>query len=107
MIPLVEIPEIVQHYAPFFATVFSGEAFTQFQRYLSGLLVSENKTGEGINRLFVIEVRNQSSLNRGLNESPFSVAAVNRARLGLLESLAGTALKAKGVLSLDDPLLTH
>jgi hypothetical protein len=24
-----------------------------------------------------------------------------------LESLAGTALKAKGVLSLDDPLLTH
>jgi hypothetical protein len=26
MIPLVEIPDIVQHYAPFFASVFSPEA---------------------------------------------------------------------------------
>jgi len=107
MLPLVEIPDIVQHYAPFFASVFSPEAFAQFQRYVSGLIVSENKTVDGINRLFVIDVRNQSSLNRWLNESPFSVAALNRCRLALLGSLAGTALKAKGVLSLDDTLLTH
>jgi hypothetical protein len=106
MIPLVEIPEIVQHYAPFFASVFSAEAFAQFQRYLSGLLVSENKTVEGINRIFVIDVRNQSSLNRWLGASPFAVAEVNRARLELWASLAGTALKAKGVLSLEDTLLT-
>jgi hypothetical protein len=42
----------------------SPEAFTQFQRYVSGLIVSENKTVEGINRIFVIDVRHQSSLNR-------------------------------------------
>ena len=107
MVPLVEIPDIVQHYAPFFAPVFSPQAFEQFQRYISGLIVSENKTVDGINRLFVLDVRNQSSLNRLLNESPFSVGALNQARLALLQSLPGTEMKPKGVLSLDDTLLTH
>jgi hypothetical protein len=64
MLPLVELPEIVRHDAPWFASVFSPEAFAQFQRYISGLILSENKTVEGINRIFVIDVRNQSSLNR-------------------------------------------
>jgi hypothetical protein len=107
MLPLVEIPALVRHYAPFFATVFSPDALTQFQRYVSGLIVSENKTVDGINRLFVLAVRNQSSLNRWLTESPFSVDALNQARLALLASLAGTQLKPQGVLSLDDTLLTH
>lgn len=74
MIPLVELPTIVEHYAPFYAQVFSPEALLQFERYVSGLLVSENKTVEGINRLCVFENRNQSSLNRLLTASPFSLA---------------------------------
>ena len=53
MLPLVDFPELVQHYAPFFEDVFSEAAFVEFQRYISGLIVSENKTVEGINRLFV------------------------------------------------------
>ena len=107
MLPLVEIPELVRHYAPWFASVFSPEAFAQFQRYVSGLILSENKTVDGINRMFVIDGRNQSSLNRLLTESPFSVEALNQARLRLLSSLAGTHMKPKGILSVDDTLLTH
>ena len=107
MLPLVEIPEIVRHYAPFFTSVFSAEAFEQFQRYVSGLIVSENKTVDGINRIFVIDVRHQSSLNRLLTESPFSVDALNEARLALLSHLAGTRMETRGVLSIDDTLLTH
>jgi hypothetical protein len=107
MLPLVEIPEIVRHYTPFFKSVFSPEALVQFQRYVSGLIVSQNKTVEGINRLFVIDVRNQSSLNRLLCESPFCVEMLNRARLSLLWSHPGTMIKPKGVLSVDDTLLTH
>ena len=107
MIPLVEIPELVRHYAPFFESVFSEEAFCQFQRYISGLIVSDNKTVDGINRIFVKEVRHQSSLNRPLSESPFSIEDLHRARLNMLESLPGTQFKPKGVLSLDDTLLTH
>jgi hypothetical protein len=107
MFPLVEIPDIVQHYAPFFASVFSPKALQQFQRYLSGLIVSENKTVDGIKRLFVLDVRNQSSLNRLLTESPFSVHALNQARLAFLQNLPGTEMKLKGVLSLDETLLSH
>ena len=107
MYPLVEYPELVKHYAHFFEEVFSAEAFIEFERYISGLIVSENKTVEGINRLFVNESRNQSSLNRLLTESPFSLEELNEARLRMLASLAGTAIKPKGVLGVDDTLLIH
>jgi hypothetical protein len=107
MYPLVEFPELVKHYAHFFETGFSAEAFIELERYISGLIVSENKTVEGINRLFVNESRNQSSLNRLLTESPFSLAELNQARLAMLASLPGTQIKPKGVLGLDDSLLIH
>lgn len=107
MLPLVEIPELVRHYAPWFASVFSPEAFVQFQRYVSGLIVSENQTVDGINRIFVIDVRHQSRLNRLLTESPFSIEAVNQGRMNLLSSLSGTQMKLKGILSVDDTLFTH
>ncbi|MGA2488719.1 MAG: transposase [Anaerolineales bacterium] len=107
MFPLVEFPELVQHDAPYFQDVFSADAFLEFQRYISGLIVSENKTVEGINRLCVNESRNQSSLNRLLTESPFTLEALNEARLKMLNSQAGTQIKPRGVLSADDTLLTH
>ncbi len=107
MIPLVAFPEVVQRYAPFFADVFSAEAFIEFKRYISGLIVSENKTIDGINQVFVFEGRNQSSLNRLLTVSPFSLAALNQARLTVLASVPATRRKPKGVLSVDDTLLTH
>jgi len=45
----------------------------QFQRCLSALIISENKTVEGINRVFVIESRHQSSLNHPLTASPLTL----------------------------------
>lgn len=107
MIPLVEFPELIRHYAPFFAEVFSEQAFIEFQRYISGLVVSENKTVDGINRLCVHESRNQSSLNRLLTQSPFSLDTLNQKRLNLLASLPGTQMKPRGVFSVDDTLLAH
>ncbi len=107
MLPLVEIPEIVRHDAPFLTSVFSPEAFTQFQRYISGLIVSENKTVEGINRIFVIDVRHQSRLNRFLTASSCSMDAFNRAGVAGLESIPETQMTPRGVLSLDATLLTH
>lgn len=108
MLPLVELPEIVSHYAPWFEPVFADEeALIQFQRYLSGLLVSENKTVDGINRLVVYENRNQSSLNRLLTGNPFLESRLDAQRLALLSSLPGTRMKSKGVLSVDDTLLGH
>ncbi len=108
MVPIVKFPMIVEHYAHYYASVFSEEAFIQFKRYISGLLVSENKTISGINQLFVTEPRSQSSLNRLLTISPFSLEELNQSRLEMLESISRTKIKpTKGVLSLDDTLLTH
>ena len=107
MFPLIDFPELVQHYAPHFEKVFSADAFIQFQRYISGLIVSENKTVDGINRLFVTESRNQSSLNRLLTESPFSLTDLETARLEVMDGLPGTQLKRTGVLGVDDTLLVH
>ena len=107
MVPLVEFPQLVEHYAPEFQSVFSAEAYVEFKRYISGLMVSENKTVEGINRLLLVENRNQSSLNRLLSRSPFSLRALNQARLQMLTKVAGTKMKRKGVLSIDDTLLPH
>lgn len=107
MLPLVEFPELVRRYAPFFEDVFSEAAFVEFQRYISGLIVSENKTVEGINRLFVNESRNQSSLNRLLTVSPFSLKELKQKRHNLLASLPGTQMKRDGALSVDDTLLKH
>ena len=93
---------------PWFEPVFPDEeALIQFQRYLGGLLVSENKTVEGINRLVVYESRHQSSLNRLLTETPYSEGKLDAQRLALLASLPGTRMKPKGVLSVDDTLLSH
>ena len=106
--PIVSFPEIVEHYAHFYEDVFSEEAFIQFKRYISGLLLSENKTIDGINRLFVTEKRNQSSLNRLLTEYEWSRTKLNEARLEMLGSVPRTRIKkTTGVLSLDDTLLSH
>ena len=107
MFPLVEFPKLVQHYAPYFKDVFSPEAFIEFERYISGLIVSENKTVEGINRLMIVENRNQSSLNRLLTKSPYELKNLNQARLNVMNSLPGTKMKPNGVFSLDDTLLIH
>jgi hypothetical protein len=111
MIPLVSIPEVVKHYSCHFSSVFSESSFIHFQRYLSGLIVSENKTIEGINRLFVLTVKHQSTLNRFLTDSSYDITALNQLRLELMNTHPQTKLKGQGhyggVLGLDDTLLIH
>lgn len=107
MVPIVQFPGLVERYAPYFADAFSADALIEFKRYLSGLIVSENKTVDGINRLCIVENRNQSSLNRLLTASPVVLAQVNRARLQVLQDIPETRLKPKGVLSVDNTLLMH
>ncbi|MCB0077408.1 MAG: transposase [Anaerolineales bacterium] len=107
MFPIIELPEIVRHYTTWFEAIFSEEALIQFQRYLSGLILSENKTVAGINRIMVYESRNQSSLNRLLTSTSYSERELNQQRLALLDSLPDTRMKAKGVLSVDDTHLIH
>jgi hypothetical protein len=54
-----------------------------------------------------MEKRNQSSLNRLLTASPFTLERLNDARLEMLAAVPSTCIKAKGVLGVDDTLLPH
>lgn len=111
MIPLLEIPKIVDHYAPHFSSIFSDGEYEHFKKYLSGLILSENKSVEAINRLFVLDVKNQSSLNRFLTNSNYTVDQLNKERLSFLQSNESTKMKGSkrsgGVLAIDDTMLIH
>lgn len=111
MVPLVKPLEVVEQYSESFRDVFSEQELVQLKRYLSGLLTSSNKTVDGINRLFVLDIQDQSTLNRFLTDSKFDVAVLNRSRVKWLQECPQTSFKIKesrkGVLILDDTLLTH
>lgn len=107
MIPLIDIPKIVKHYAPYFESLFSKSDYAKFQRYISGLIVSENKAVDAINRLFVLDVKDQSTLNRFLTDSDYTIESVNERRLALMNEQKTTKFKDDGVLGLDDTFLVH
>lgn len=111
MIPIVEIPSLVSHYAPYYHDLFSEASYGHFQRYLSGLLVCENKTVSQINQAFMLEVRDQSTLNRFLTQGRYEVSDLNARRMSQLQSHPQTCMRDKGkfrgVLGIDDTLLTH
>jgi hypothetical protein len=108
---LVRFPCIVEQYAPEFKDLFSDEGYRYFRRFLSGILVSDNKTLDGINRLFVLERRNQSSFNRFIHCQNFDLTKLNSRRVNLMQQTESTRFKSSsgdsGVLSLDDTLMSH
>ena len=115
MIPLTTYLPIVENYIEKFEAVFSKEELAQFSRYLSGLITGVNKTVDGINRLFILDLQNQCTLNRFLTSSNFDVSELNKARLNWLQECPQMSFEkkqnlskpSKGVLIIDDTLLTH
>lgn len=107
---LVDFPSIVKKYSVAFESCFSSAGFEHFKRFLSGLIISENKTVTGINRLFVLQPKNQSSLNEFLKCQNFDLELLNKKRLNLMQSCEATRFKAYkkgGVISIDNSLLSH
>lgn len=112
MIPIVQLPIIVEQYAPVFRDLFNNGAYEHFTHYLSGLMLSDNKTVEGINRLFIKHPRDQSNLNRFLTEGRYDIEDVNLRRIAWLQGCPPTCFKKgpplrRGCLSIDDTLLKH
>lgn len=109
---LLDFPCIVEKYASFFEPCFSEAGFKHFKKALSGFMVSENKTLEGMNRLFVQHRRDQSTFNRFFNRQPFRLEDLHSRRLAMLQSRAETRFKSAdrsdgGVLIIDNTLLKH
>ena len=111
MIPLIAPLGLVETYSENFKSHFNEDTYESFKRYLSGLMINENKTIEGINRMFVLDIQHQSHLNRFLTTHCFDERALNKSRVKWLQSVEQTAFKekegAKGTLIIDDTLLNH
>jgi hypothetical protein len=102
MIPIVEVPEFVRNYASGYEDLFSPALFEHFERYLSGLYIGERRNAQLINNAFVIEVKDQSSLNRFLTEYQWSTNDLNERRWKLLRDDAQTRPRHSGSLLIDD-----
>jgi DDE superfamily endonuclease len=112
MIPLVQLPVLIERYAPHFSQAFKPSDFGHFKEYLSGLLLGDIKTVAGISQLFLDGTPEQSTLNRFLTQSEWSVGQLNALRVRWLQQCVETRFKtgpigAGGVLALDDTLLKH
>lgn len=80
---------------------FGAPAFRHFQTYVCGLIIAENLTVEGINRIF-INRKHPSSLNRFMTWSVWDRKEVNGTRLEILKADGG--IQGKGWLVIDDTL---
>jgi hypothetical protein len=93
---VADIPEIFERALEAFRPHFGAPAFEHFKRYVLGLIVSENLTIEGINRIF-IQAKHPSSLNRFLTTGIWKQREVNDTGIDILK-IQG-ALWGKGWLA--------
>lgn len=105
--PITEIPSSINRYCAQFKNFFGNEPrFQHFQEYITGLILSENVTVEGINALFP-EGKDSSNLNRFLTDAPWSAEKLNTQRLQLLQKDIRTRWGKRGVVAIDNTLNRH
>ena len=68
MLPINELPKFIQRILPRFSTIFNKAQLRHFGEYLTGLIVSDNKTVTCINAQF-LDHTDQSSKNHFFNSS--------------------------------------
>jgi len=99
MVMVSNIPEELEKALEDFRPLFGAPAFEHFKRYVLGLMISENMTVEGINRIF-IDAKHPSSLNRFLTAGIWRQNDLNEDRISLLKTKG--VLSGKGWLLIDD-----
>jgi len=102
MMPLVEIPPLVDQSAQNYQDLFSPEPCEPVKRYLSGWYVSDHQTIQAMNGWLVVQTRNQSRWNRFFTESAWSTTAVNERRWHWLRQATATRPKQPAGLIRDD-----
>lgn len=105
MIPITAPPLIVQTYAEKFKVFFSKPQFAHFVTYLTGLIVSTNKTVQGINNNFIAR-KDQSNLNHFITDSQWDEESVNTRRIELINEDTKD-IKAKDSFLIIDDTLSH
>jgi SRSO17 transposase len=88
---------------PHFAPIFNQSQLRHFAEYLTGLIVSENKTITGINDHF-LNHSDQSAKNHFLTDSNWDDTKLTAKRLDLILEQCCTKRITDGLLVIDDTL---
>jgi len=103
LLPIAGYPSVVEGFLPKVEGEFNKPHLKHLARYLTGLIVCENKTVTGINSSFIGR-NDQSALNHWLTDSDWSEEKLDKARKELiLEELNAKRIR-RGVLVIDDTL---
>ena len=105
MIPITSPPLMIKNYALKFTEFFSRPQFSHFVTYLTGLIVSVNKTVQGMNDNFIGR-KDQSSLNNFITDSDWDENAVDDRRIELINEHTKD-IKAKDSYLIIDDTLSH
>lgn len=104
---ILVVPATVAEYCERYRSMFgNARQFEHFQRYVTGLILSENVTVEGINALFPAGT-DPSCLNRFLTEAPWDENQFNTRRLRLLQEDPQTRWSREGVVVIDNTFNRH
>lgn len=94
------LEELLEEYKPF----FSKPQFRNFSTYTLGLIACEGKKNvDAINRCFM-NAKDQSSLNRFLTHSPWSLQRLENKRLELATTRLPTVAGSTGYFIIDDTI---
>jgi len=103
MLPIVRIPSFIEQILPRFSSIFSKSQLRHFAEYLTGLIVSENKTVTGINDNF-IDHTDSSCKNNFLTSSDWDDEKLTRERAKIIKEHIQKTKTKEGSLAIDDTL---
>ena len=108
-LPVVTLAPVLAKHSEAFRDLFENQRqFRNFQNYVTGLMVLENKSLANISRC-VLNSADKTNLSRFLGQAPWQEEALNQRRIGyLLEQTARQRCPAKSsCLIVDDTLCEH
>jgi SRSO17 transposase len=103
MIPIVEYPSVVRSSLPIFRSVFNKPRMKNFATYITGLMVSTNRTISFMNNLFYAH-NDQSALNHFITDSRWSDDELDKKRYKIILDGLKDADEGDGILEIDDTL---
>lgn len=101
MLRITKIPLFIENILPRFSSIFNKAQLSHFAEYLTGLIVSKNKTVLAINNSF-IEHRDQSTKNHFLTSANWDEDKFNEERLSIIKETCQKHHIGEGLLIIDD-----
>jgi SRSO17 transposase len=103
MLPITNLPSFVENILPRFSMIFNKAQLRHFGEYLTGLMLSENKTITGINSQF-LDHTDQSAKNHFMTESDWDEQKVTHERLSIVKEKCEKHRITDGLVIIDDSL---